>query len=247
MRRRIAIGLFVGLVAAPWSARGQSAGTPVQVSGSVNVNTKGISNVPALTLGRPAAIFDVAVRKDRWGFEPQFRFGLDGDPWSFLLWARYRAVSGSRFRLTLGAHPAFSFRRFTAAVGGVDRELLQVRRYVAGEATPTWTVTSRASAGAYYLYSRGIDFGTPRHTQLVAARATVSHPALMGRFAFQITPQVYHLLTNGESGVYVNASASIGLSNSPFSIGAIVNKPVESEVTGGQRFLWNVSVNYTFR
>ena len=77
-------------------ARAQEAGSsphPVEVSVNVNVNSKGISLVPALTLGRPSTIVDVAVRKGALSFEPQFRFALDGKPWSFLLWGRYRAVS----------------------------------------------------------------------------------------------------------------------------------------------------------
>ena len=48
---------------------------PVQVWGAVNVNSKGISLVPALTLGRPSAIVDVGVRKGNLSFEPQLRFG----------------------------------------------------------------------------------------------------------------------------------------------------------------------------
>jgi hypothetical protein len=64
------------------------------VTGAVNLNSKGISLVPALTLGRPAAIFDLAVRKGDASFEPQLRFALDRTPWSFLV-RRYLAVETS--------------------------------------------------------------------------------------------------------------------------------------------------------
>lgn len=87
----LALLAWAGLTSA---AHAQDAGTsrPIEVVGAVNVNSKGISTVPALTLGRPAAIFDLAVRKGDFGFEPQFRFALDGRPWSFLLWAGARAT-----------------------------------------------------------------------------------------------------------------------------------------------------------
>jgi hypothetical protein len=61
-----------------------------QVTGSVTVTNQGISTIPSFTLGKPAAILDLAIRKGGLGFEPQFRHGLDGKPWSFLFWARYR-------------------------------------------------------------------------------------------------------------------------------------------------------------
>jgi hypothetical protein len=148
----------------PARAEAQEAGLltgPVSVSGSVNVTTKGISNVPALTLGRPAAIVDLAVRKGRLGFEPQLRFDLEGKPWSFLLWGRYRAVEGDNFRLTLGAHPSFSFRTVRASLvaDGVERDLIQVRRYVAGDAASSWRLSETVTTGGYYLYSHGLDFG----------------------------------------------------------------------------------------
>ena len=44
--------------------------------GAVTVQTKGISTIPNLTLGKPAAIFDMKVGR-KLTFEPQFRFALD--------------------------------------------------------------------------------------------------------------------------------------------------------------------------
>lgn len=221
---------------------------PVEVWGAVNVNTKGISLVPALTLGRPAAIVDLGIRKSGLSFEPQLRFALDGTPWSFLLWGRYRAVTRERFRLTIGGHPAYSFRTSTTAVSdGSSREVIEVRRYAAAEATPTWTLSPRASVGAYYLYSHGIDPGAPPHTQLAAARVYLANLDVAGDFVVQATSQFYFLRTNGRNGTYVSASASFGRRTSPWAITTIVNQPVKSDVVGGQSFLWNVGLTYTLR
>lgn len=246
----LAILLVIAVVGTPSSASAQTDGTgpgPVQVSGAVNINTKGISQVPALTLGRPAAIFDLAVRKGAFGFEPQFRFGLDGKPWSFLLWGRYRAVNGEKFRLTVGGHPAFSFRTTEAAINGASRDFIEVRRYIAGELTPTYALTPNLGVGGYYLYSHGIDVGAPKHTHLVAARTNVSNLELFHDYVVQLAPQIYFLRTNGQNGTYVSASVSFGRSGWPISIGTIVNQPIRTDVAGGQDFLWNVSLNYAFR
>ena len=221
---------------------------PVEVWGAVNVNTKGISLVPALTLGRPAAIVDLGVRKGGFSFEPQLRFALDGKPWSFLLWGRYRAVTRDRFRLTVGGHPAYSFRTSTTAgSNGSSRELIEVRRYAAGEVTPTWTLSPRTSVGGYYLYSHGIDPGAPPHTHLAAARAYLANLDVGRDYVVQAAPQFYFLRTNGRNGTYVGASASFGRRGSPWSITTIVNQPVKSDVVGGQSFLWNLGLTRTFR
>ena len=52
--------------------------------GAVSLTTKGISTIPSFTLGKPAVIFDLFIGKKRLSFEPQFRFALEGKPWSFL-------------------------------------------------------------------------------------------------------------------------------------------------------------------
>jgi hypothetical protein len=247
--RGVALALLVwaGLATSAHAQDPAGASRPVQVTGAVNVNSQGISTVPALTLGRPAAIFDLAVRKGDVSFEPQFRFALDGTPWSFLLWGRYRAVQGERFRLTVGGHPAYSFRARPAVVDGRTRDVIDVRRYFAAEATPTWVLTRRTSAGAYYLYSRGVDPGAPRHTHLIAARTYVASVPVFRDYVVQAAPQVYYLRTNGQDGTYFSASASIGPRGAPWSITTIVNQPIRSEVAGGQAFLWNVGMTYAIR
>jgi hypothetical protein len=245
-----AVAMVVWGCLAP-AAQGQTTAEtprPVEVWGAVNVNTKGISLVPALTLGRPAAIVDLGVRKGGLSFEPQLRFALDGKPWSFLLWGRYRAVTRERFRLTVGGHPAYSFRTSTTGgSGSSSREVIEVRRYAAGEVTPTWTLSPRTSVGGYYLYSHGIDPGAPPHTHLVAARAYLANLEVAGDYVAQAAPQFYFLRTNGRNGTYLSASASFGRRGSPWSITAIVNQPVKSDVVGGQSFLWNPGMTYAFR
>jgi hypothetical protein len=241
------LALLVSLASLAHAQSPTGGARPVEVSGAVNINSKGISLVPALTLGRPAAIFDLAVRKGDFSFEPQLRFALDGKPWSFLLWGRYRAVTREKFRLTVGGHPAFSFRTTAATGNAVSRELIEVRRYLAVEATPTFVLSPRANAGGYYLYSRGVAPGAAPHTHLAAARVTLANIGVFRDYVVQVAPQFYYLRTSGQDGTYVSASASIGRSSSPWSIGTIVNQPLQSKVVGGQDFLWNVSVTYAFR
>jgi hypothetical protein len=59
----------------------------------VSVTAKGISTIPSFTLGKPAVIFDVAMGTRKLSFESQFRFSLEGKPWSFLFWWRYKLLT----------------------------------------------------------------------------------------------------------------------------------------------------------
>ena len=245
--RIIVLLVATGAIAAsPALAQEPAAATrPVEVSGNLNVNTKGISQVPALTLGRPSAIFDLAVRKGDASFEPQFRFGLDGKPWSFLLWGRYR-VTREKFRLTAGAHPAFSFRTRSTSVNGATQNVIEARRYLAFDVAPSYGLSPTTSIGAYYLYGYGVDPGAAKHTHLLAARTTVTNVTLFNDYSVQVAPQFYFLKTNGQSGTYLSATASLGRRGWPFSIATIINQPIQTDVAGGMDFLWNVGLNYTF-
>ena len=62
----------------------------------ITVTNKGISTIPNLTLGKPAVLFDFVIGGDRLSFEPSFRFAMEGKPWSFLFWWRYKLVESGK-------------------------------------------------------------------------------------------------------------------------------------------------------
>ena len=50
-------------------------------SGNVSVTNNGLSLIPAFSLNRPAAIFELSLGGERLSFDPEMRFALDGQPW----------------------------------------------------------------------------------------------------------------------------------------------------------------------
>jgi hypothetical protein len=218
-----------------------------QASGAVTITNKGISLIPALTLGKPAAIFDVAITDGALSFEPQFRFGLDGKPWSFIFWGRYRPLREGRFRLTIGAHPALSFKTITDSIGGAQRSTIVTRRYFAGDVYPSFLVAPNVSVGPYYFYAHGLDPEAFQHTHFVGARAALTNLPISGQFFIQFTPQLYYLWMDRQDGVYVTGVLTLANRKLPFAVSSLVNSPLQSSIAGGQTFLWNVSLIYNVR
>ncbi|HET9387347.1 MAG TPA: hypothetical protein VFO67_19585 [Gemmatimonadales bacterium] len=210
-----------------------------QAGGAVTVTNKGISLIPALTLGKPAAIFDVAITNGAFGFEPQFRFGLDGKPWSFIFWGRYRPLRTGRLRLTIGAHPSFTFRTVNDAI--------VTRRYLAGDVFPSYFLTTHLSVGPYYFYAHGLDPAAFQHTHFAGARAYLTNVAVPGQFVLHFAPQLYYLWMDREDGVYVTSVLTLGHRKLPFAVSTLVNSPIRSSIAGGQEFLWNLSLTYAMR
>ena len=217
------------------------------VSGAVTVTTKGMSTIPSFTLGKPAAIFDVSIAKRGLSFEPQFKFGLDGKPWAFTFWGRYRLFDGEKLHVGIGGHPAVAFKTIPLTESGTTRNVIVARRYFAGELAPTYSLTRNLSVGPYYLYSRGMQTDAARNTHFVSARATLSDIAVTDQLFLRFAPQVYYLRSDDTDGFYLNSGLILASRERPLSISTTANKPIRTNVLGGEEFIWNLSLHYALR
>jgi len=211
----------------------------------VTVTNKGISFIPTFTLGKPAIIFDMSVGR-RLSFDPQMRFALEGKPWSFLFWWRYKLLNTSKIHLIVGGHPALSFSTKTLLVNGVSQETITANRYVAGELSPNYFLTKNISIGMYYLYSRGIEKYITQNTHFITINSNFSNIRLSDQFFIRFNPQVYYLIMDEKDGYYCTASLGLAIRNFPLSISALFNKSIMTNITANQDFIWNLSFTYVF-
>ena len=224
-----------------------SASSRTEVTWAIGVANKGISTIPTSTLDKPTATVDMSIRRGGFSVDPQFRFGLDGTPWSFLFRGRYRLVDRERLRVSVGAHPVFAFRTATVSMNGVAREVVVAQHYAAGELFPSYELSKSVSVGAYYLYARGLDADVTRHTHFVAARADFANLRLPARFVARLDPQVYYLRLNDRDGMYLNSRVTLAKRDLPVAIVGNVNRPVRTTIPRGREFVWNVGLSYAAR
>ncbi|WP_243663443.1 hypothetical protein [Rhodothermus marinus] len=231
--------VLVGLVwlVEPCGVRAQ--GLPVR--GSVGITNKGISFVPAFSLGKPAIEFSNAIGR-RLRFEPELRFALeDGRPWSFIFWWRYDLRSDEKWYLRVGAHPALSFT--TRTVG--DEELIVARRFLAGEVAVRYRLTPQVLAGVYYLYAHGLEPSVHRHGHFLSVQPGLTFSVHPG-WVLGLYPQVYYLRLDERQGFYAATSLTLDLPRMPFSLSVLVNKILHTRITG-EDWLWNVRLIYRYR
>lgn len=156
--------------------------------GTASVTHNGISLVPSFSLGDPALLFDLKFTKGKLSFEPDMRFALEGKPWSFLFWFRYKAIENERFSLRLGAHPALNFRTVNVVRDGQLEELLESWRYIAAEVAPTYKITNKVGLGVYYLYSRGFDEGV-KNTHFMVLNSSFNNLYISEKLYFNVSPK----------------------------------------------------------
>ena len=232
------------LVHFSFSQKSDSSKRITHFSGSVSVTNNGLSLVPTFSLGEPAALVNLSIGGKKFSFEPDMRFALEGKPWSFRFWARYKLLKTEKFAITLGSHPALNFKTFTSTVDGTETTV--VRRFLAGELSPNYFITKNISIGVYYVYAYGFDQGTPKNNHFVTLNSNFSNIKLPFNFLMRFTPQFYYLKQDQREGYYFTSEFHLEKKNFPLSVSSIINKAIESNIIGSEDFVWNISLIYSF-
>jgi hypothetical protein len=216
--------------------------TPSFLRGQITATNNGVSLIPTFSLGRPAVLFDMNLGKGRLSFDPMFRFGMNGKPWAFVFWWRYKLIQQKKFNLGLGAHPSVVFRDISVTDNGITRNLLAAQRYFAWEVSPTYLVSKNANLGVYYLGSKGLTKDVLQHTTFLALRS-ILNLKLSDKLRMALIPQAYYLKMDDNDGTYVNATLNLFKRNFPVSLNAIVSKAIKTDIAG-KDFLWSIGLVY---
>jgi hypothetical protein len=219
-----------------------STQTPSFLRGQITATNNGVSLIPAFSLGKPAVLFDMNVGKGRLSFDPMFRFGMNGKPWAFVFWWRYKLIQQKKFNLGLGAHPSVVFRDVSVTENGVARNFLAAQRYFAWEVSPTYLLAKNANLGFYYLGSKGLTKDVIQNTTFLALRS-VLNLKISNKFSLGLIPQIYYLKMDDKDGKYVNATHNLFKRNLPVSLNAVVSKAIKTEILG-KDFLWSLGLVY---
>jgi len=212
--------------------------------GAVTITNNGVSFIPTFSLGKPAVIFDMSAGR-KLSFEPQFRFALEGKPWSFLFWLRYKLVKTNKVAVTVGAHPAILFKTITETTNGVTNEYIRAQRTLAAELSPNYFLTKNISLGMYYLYGYSPESFAIKNTHFVTFNAVFSNIRLPYQLYMKITPQVYYLNMDKQNGFYCSSVFTLARRNFPVSVSSLINKSIRTDIPS-KDFVWNISLIYSF-
>lgn len=213
---------------------------------ALSVTQNGFSFIPSFSLGKPAVIFEPSVGNKRFSFEPQFRFALEGKPWSFIFIYRYKIFNKGKFQITLGGHiPAIVFSTDSVVANGVGKDVIIARRFLAGEIAPNYQLTKNISIGLLYLQGHGFQPEGTQNTWFLGLRSNFSYTKLSERFFARFNPMLFYLRTDNDKGYYATYTITLAAKNFPLSISHTLNQAIQSEIRA-KKFDWNVSLVYSF-
>ena len=239
--------IFTGfLVTSTLKAQDTAPSTPTgQFGGVITATNNGVSIIPSFTLGRPAMLFDLSLSGERFSFDPMLRFGMDGKPWSFVFWGRYKAIKDKPFTLTVGAHPAFIFQERIVKVNGQEKTMFVSQRFLAMEVAPMYKFSNRLSMGLYYLRGHGFNPIPPDNSNFIALNTVISGVPVGGGFNMRINPQLFYLKVDDTSGTYITSNFTVTKPGFPIGFQGLVNQKIKSTIAGDD-FIWNVGIMYLF-
>ena len=239
--------IFVSFfVCTPLFAQEQTPASPTgQFGGVITATNNGVSIIPSFTLGRPALLVDLSLSGERFSFDPMLRFGMDGKPWSFVFWGRYKAIKDKPFTLSLGAHPAFIFAERLVKINGQEKTMLVSQRFLAMEVAPMYKFSKRLSMGLYYLRGHGFNPIPPENSNFIALNTVISGIPMGGGFNMRINPQLFYLKVDKDSGTYATSNFTVTKPGFPIGFQGLFNQKIKSTIPG-DNFIWNVGLLYLF-
>lgn len=215
-------------------------------AGKIILTQNGLSPAPTFSLDKPAVLFRLTMGGKRLAFEPDIRFSLRGKPWAFLLWARLKAIDRDKFKMKFGVHPGFNFRTKNVLIDGAYSDIIQCRRYVGADYTQSWEISDHFSLGSYYFYTHCLD-GLPDNLHFAAITTSIRNINLFSDINLSLSPSIYYLRMDGLDGVYFTSTIQLKKDKFPLSFHSIINKKISSEVLPERKFLWNISLVYSFK
>ncbi len=218
---------------------------PLLATASLNVNNNGISLFPNFSLGKPAAIVNFSVGKKHFFFEPELRWGLNGKPWSYIYWLRFKTIKKNNFTFQTGLHSSFVFRDTPLIINNKNQNRWISQRYLAGEFMPVWYKSSKFSLALYMLTSKGLDSYAIQNSYFVSLQPRFPKINLNKSYYLSFFPQVFYLKLDKTQGTYVSETLNLSKEKFPLGISSIFTYKLNATIAG-ENVVWNVGLNYKF-
>lgn len=215
--------------------------------GTASITNNGFSFIPSFSLGKPATIVTLSAGGKRFSFEPEFRYSLEGKPWSFIFIWRYKLIKADKFQFTVGTHlPALNFRTISVVKDSIAQDIIQSQRFFPVlELSPNFMISKSVSVGMFYLYGRGAKEVAAKNTHFLSLRCNFSNIPIVKQWYFRFSPQVFYLAQDAKDGFYVASGLTLARRNFPLSISSLMNKPIQTDIAG-KKIDWNISLVYSF-
>ncbi len=222
-------------------------GNGFKFSGTIGLNTNGISPVPAFSLGKSAIMGFFSLRKNRFSFDPEIAYATDGTPWFFSSCFRYRILDKKKWGIKVAAVWNVSHSYPEVIENSILKTITKAERYVVFEFIPTYKFSEKFSLVSAVFVGRGFDKGSLKQMHFISLVGNITKVGLSEKSFCSIFPQVFYLNLDGDTdSFFVSGVFGIGHEKLPLFLSTQMNRPVVTSISPNPGFSWNVGLSYIF-
>jgi hypothetical protein len=181
---------------------------------TISINSNGIASIPAFSLGQPAAMATIKLKKGRFSYDPQLAYGLNMKPWYIDNWFHFEIIDRTAFSLVTGYNVSSFFSDYETE----DDVFFQSQRYIGVELSGIYNITEKKYLALTYKYDKGKDKGTIRgHFISFAGEWT---GISVGQYLLLSSNlQLFYIDYQGKNdGFFISPVISFSVKEQPFSI-----------------------------
>ncbi|MFN8430871.1 MAG: hypothetical protein U0V04_12910 [Spirosomataceae bacterium] len=211
-------------------------------SSAILLSTNGVSPFPNILYGKPTINLALSIGKKGLFFEPDLRWGLNGKPWMYVYWLRYKLKKSEKFGINIGVHTAYNIKPCSCIIEGKDENRYIARRNIAYEFVPSIYISDRLLFSFQYLQTKGLDknYGT-QMSRFLSFQPKFPKISLSKSLFIAYFPQLYHLKIDNSKGFYFSQMLSLNRKNFPINVSSVLTKTIKSTIPGNS-FNWNASI-----
>jgi hypothetical protein len=209
--------------------------------GNVQLNNNGISPVPAFSLGKPALMTTLAIKKGRFTFNPEYNISWDARPWVINEWFRY-LIPHKKSYYQIGVN--FS-QFFVDKENEMNQITSKMNRYMSAEAIFGTSFNEHVGVRFTYWLSGSLDFDGVKSGHFILASLPISKLGASEGLNVNFTPNLFYINnTIPFKGIFTSLIANVGYNRIPIRLFGQAVQPIRADDSA--HFNWNFGMNYSF-
>lgn len=219
----------------------------IRFSGFANLNTNGISPVPAFSLNKASLIGVLSLAKGRTDFNTEWGFSLEGKPWYINPKISITAIKKERFDFTLSGIYSFSFSYPEILVEGITKVNQQLDHYALAQTYTHYNLSKRTSISLTTFHGFGLGDAPIRRGNFLILGLLADRMRITSQWFYTLNPQVTYINLDGETqGAFLSVVLGLGHKKLPLVLSSQWVQPIASNISPSPVLAWNVGLSYFF-
>lgn len=219
----------------------------LKFSGSVNLNTNGISPVPAFSLDKPSIIGIFSLKRKRLSFTPEIAFSLEGKPWFISPRFTYRVVEGEKFNFNISTAYTYSYSYPEELINNILETSTKVEHYVLLQSASTYILSKKTSISLITFHGFGQESASIKRGNFFVLGGNIAKLKISENLYHSLFPQLVYVNLDGDTdGLFASGIFGIGHKKLPIFLSTQLTQALITNISPNPGFKWNVGLSYIF-